>query len=41
MVTREMIEADLKDMLFIGQRAVLRGPNPNENNNLTGKTCLT
>src|SRR5580704_4695814 len=31
----------LEDMLFIGQRAVLRGPNPNENNDLTGKTRLT
>src|SRR5216683_4850809 len=30
-----------EDALFIGQRAVLRGPNPNENNELTGKACLT
>src|SRR5439155_20916067 len=30
-----------EDVLFIGQRAVLRGPNPNENNDLTGKTRLT
>jgi hypothetical protein len=30
-----------EDALFIGQRAVLRGPNPNENNELTGKTHLT